>query len=288
MSIRITRHAKNSLIVESPVMNAAGTLGFGDEYRDLLDLSTLGAFVTNPITYTPWNPATGTRVVPLDGGVLVHTGLPNPGISKVIEQHRAVWERMRMPVIAHVVINVADEVQKCISILDREPIIAAIEFGLSDEISPAETEWYLRAATDRLEKPLLARLPFGASIDHFNAAIDAGANALVVCAPPRGTTRDQDGRLVAGRVYGPLVKPIILRMVGQLARRFPQIPLIGAGGIHSPQDARDYIEAGAVAVQVDSVTWVMPKMLETIALDLHGMEIEQPGSGIDDLFGGAS
>ena len=284
MAIRITRHSKNSLVVEAPVMNAAGTLGFGDEYRDLLDLDTLGAFVTNPLTYTHWNPATGTRVVPLDAGVLVHTGLPNPGLKKVIEQHRAVWERLPIPVIAHVVVNNVDEVQRCMTMLDREVIIAGIEIGLSDEISPAETEWFIRAAVDRLEKPLLARLPFGASIDHFNAAIDGGADALVFCAPPRGTARDQAGRLVAGRVYGPLVKPIVLRMIGQLARRFSSIPIIGAGGIHTPQDARDYLEAGAVAVQVDSVTWVDPKMLELIARDLGGMELTQPSAGFDDLL----
>lgn len=288
MSIRITRHAKNSLIVESPVMNAAGSLGFGDEYRDLLDLSALGAFVTNPLTYTPWNPATGTRVVPLDGGVLLHTGLPNPGIGKVIEQQRGVWERFTMPVIAHIVVNTVDEVQKCVAMVEREPSIAAVEFGLSDEITPAETEWYLRAAIDRMEKPMLARIPFGASPDLYDAAIDAGANALVVCAPPRGTARDQAGRLVAGRIYGPLIKPVILRMVGQLARRYTKIPIIGAGGIHTPQDARDYIEAGAVAVQVDSVTWGMPKMLENIARDLGGMQTTQPNSGFDDLFSSSS
>ncbi len=284
MSIRITSISKNSLIVDSPVMNAAGTLGFGDEYRDLLDLSTLGAFVTNPLTYTPWSPASGTHVVPLEGGMLMHTGLPNPGITHVIEQQRAVWERLPMPVIAHVVVNTVDELHKCVAILDREQIIAGIELGLNDEINPAETEWYIRAIIKRMEKPLLVRLPFASSDDHFRAAVDAGANALVVCAPPRGTARDQSGRLVAGRVYGPLIKPMVLRMVGQLARQFPDTPLIGAGGIHSPQDARDYLEAGAVAVQVNSVTWVMPKMLELIARDLGGMEVTQPSGGVDDLF----
>src|SRR5829696_4627704 len=288
MSIRITRLAKNSLVVESPVMNATGTLGFGDEYRDLIDLSTLGAFVTNPLTYTAWNPATGTRVVPLEAGMLVHTGLPNPGISKVIAQYRALWERFSIPVIAHIVVKAADEMDKCIAMLDRESVVQAIELGLSDEISPAETEWYIRSAAQRSEKPLMVRMPFGASMDHYQAAVDAGADALVICAPPRGTARDQAGRLVAGRIYGPLIKPVILRIVGQLARRYPRIPLIGAGGIHSTQDARDYLEAGAVAVQVDSVTWIMPQVLETIARDLDGMESTKPDDSMDDLFGTSS
>jgi dihydroorotate dehydrogenase (NAD+) catalytic subunit len=282
---RITRLSKNSLVVESPVMNAAGTLGFGDEYRDLIDLNALGAFVTNPLTYKTWSPATGTRVVPLDAGMLVHTGLPNPGISKVIGQYRALWERLPIPVIAHVVVNSPEEMQNCIALLERENVIQGIELGLSDEISAAETEWFIRLATQRSEKPLLVRMPFGATADHYQAAVDAGADALVICAPPRGTARDQAGRLVGGRIYGPLIKPIILRTVGQLARRFPRIPLIGAGGIHSTQDARDYLEAGAVAVQVDSVTWVMPSMLETIARDLNGVESTQPDDEFDGLFG---
>ena len=59
--------------------------------------------------------------------------------------------------------------------------------------------------------------------------------------------------------------------MGRLRRQIPdEIPIIGAGGVHSPQDARDYIEAGAVAVQVDTATWTQPKMLERIARDLGG------------------
>jgi dihydroorotate dehydrogenase len=73
MSIPLTRPGKHSLIVETPVMPAAGVFGFGEQYRDLIDLEKLGALVTNPVTYSPWSPATGTRVVPLDSGVLVHS-----------------------------------------------------------------------------------------------------------------------------------------------------------------------------------------------------------------------
>jgi dihydroorotate dehydrogenase (NAD+) catalytic subunit len=111
---------------------------------------------------------------------------------------------------------------------------------------------------------------------------DAGAGALVVAAPPRGTARDpQSGKLVPGRIYGPLVKPMVLRVVGQLMSRI-DIPIIGAGGIHSAQDARDYLEAGAVAVQVDSVTWIEPKMLEIIARDLGGLVVTRASGALPD------
>src|SRR5690606_3097580 len=51
MSILLTRPGKHSLIVETPVMPAAGTFGFGEQYRSLIDVDKLGALVTNPVTY---------------------------------------------------------------------------------------------------------------------------------------------------------------------------------------------------------------------------------------------
>ncbi|MBC8171494.1 MAG: nitronate monooxygenase, partial [Anaerolineae bacterium] len=135
---------------------------------------------------------------------------------------------------------------------------------------------------------ILVRLPMQDTYETAQAVADAGADAIVVCAPPRGTARDpKTGRLVSGRVYGPLVKPIVLRMVGQLMRRIKDIPVIGAGGIHTPQDARDYLDAGATAVQIDSVTWVQPGMLEYIARDLGGMTVtRETGAFPDEWFPG--
>jgi dihydroorotate dehydrogenase (NAD+) catalytic subunit len=289
MSIRITRTGKNSIVVDTPVMNAAGTLGFGDGYRDLLDYGKLGALVTNPVTYQPREAAHGTRVVPLEAGVLVHTGLPNPGIRKVLDTYSDKWDKLpaTLRIIVHVVVvtNV-DDVRRCIIAADHAERVDGIELGLSDEISVAEVEWYLRAVRDKTEKPLIARLPFGATVEMARACEDAGAHALTVAAAPRGVARDGTGRLVTGRLYSPMVRPLALRAVGQIARRV-QLPVIGAGGIHTPQDARDFLEAGAAAVQVDSAVWIEPKRLEWIARDLGGLVLTQPANAMpDDWFPG--
>lgn len=269
----ITRPTKTGgLYVASPVMPAAGTLGLaGEAYRDLIDLGKLGALVTNPITYEAWSPASGTRVVPLDSGVLVHTGLPNPGVRQVLEQQRAAWRKLPVPLIAHLVGTTPEQVRKGMGYLGEEESVAAIELGLSDDLTWEDAEELVMAATEGAEKPIIVRLPVFEAYELAPVAVDAGADALVVAAAPRGTARDvRTGRLVSGRIYGPLIKPMLLRMVGVLKRRLPDIPIIGAGGIHTPEDARDYLEAGAVAVQVDSVTWIKPRMLERIARDLGG------------------
>ncbi len=279
--IELTRPGKNSLTVETPVMPAAGTFGFGDLYRDLIDIEKLGALVTNPVTYQPWNPAGGTRVVKLDGGILMHTGLPNLGLSKTLARYRAMWNTLPLPVILHVVATNTDDVRRCMVEIEREECVQAVELGLNDEVSPGEAGWLVRAAAEKSEKPLIVRLPLNDAERLARAAVDAGADALVACAPPRGTARDAAGRLIGGRLYGPLVKPIILRLVGQIARQV-DVPVIGAGGVHNPQDARDYIEAGARAVQVDSVTWVQPKMLEIIARDLGGLVLTRASGALAD------
>jgi dihydroorotate dehydrogenase (NAD+) catalytic subunit len=281
MAVRLTRPGKNSLVINTPVMNAAGTLGFGDEYRDLFNYEKLGALVTNPVTYAPWGPAHGTHVVPLDGGILVHTGLPNPGIRKVIEQNRGAWNRMLPAVIVHVVINNPEEVRRVLELLEEEDTVAGIEFGMNDSTTASEAEWNIRSALNYTDKPTLVRLPFGASHDFAKAVINGGAGGLVVCAPPRGTARDRSGRLTTGRLYGPMIKPLVLRLVGQMAR-IVDVPVIGAGGIHSPEDARDFLDAGAVAVQVDSATWVSPKIIELIARDLGGLVLTQPAGALAD------
>lgn len=272
MPTLITRPGKNALYLDSPVMPAAGTFGYGNTYRGLVDHSQLGAIVTNPVTYQPWSPAAGTRVVPLDAGVLMHTGLPNVGLKKVLREFDQVWASLPCPLILHLVATNEGEVRKAAEIIDHSESVAAIELGLPDDISAEEAQRYTVAAVrGALEKPVLVRLPLGDAFEIADAVAQAGAATLVVAAPPRGTARDlRSGQLIQGRIYGPLVKPIALHMVQVLHDRLKEMPIIGAGGIHSLGDARDYLEAGAVAVQVDAITWVQPNMLERIARDLSG------------------
>lgn len=285
MAIDITRSSKNPITVQSPVMPAAGTFGYGELYGDLINIEKLGAIVTHPVTYEPWRPASGTRVVPLDPypGVLVHTGLPNLGLNKTLKTHRNMWASAPIPIILHLVATTVDQVRKSVARLDEEDCIAGIELGLSDGIRRSEALALVNAAVSRAEKPVLVRLPMLDAPQLAEPVADEGADALVVCAPPRGTVRDpMTGRLVSGRLYSPLIKPMVLRMVGQLARQLSDLPIIGAGGIHTPEDARDFLDAGARAVQVDAVIWLNPRQLEFIARDLGGMTVTRPTDSFPD------
>ncbi|MDW8171056.1 MAG: hypothetical protein RML73_01095 [Anaerolineae bacterium] len=282
--IDITRSGKYVLTVNSPVLLAAGSAGFGAAYANLVSYQRLGALVTNPITYEPWSPTRGTRVVPLDAGALVHTGLPNPGLRHAVKEYARAWEALPLPVIVHLVATNRQQVRAGAELINETQGIAALELGLNDDIGRQKAVELVRAASDHLDKPVLVRLPMMDAYEIAEACADNGAGALVVCAPPRGTARDPHSqRLIQGRVYGPLLQPLILRMVGVLRRRVdPEVPIIGAGGIHKPQDARDYLDAGAVAVQIDSLLWIQPKLAERIARDLTGGLVTRPSDAYAD------
>jgi len=103
--------------------------------------------------------------------------------------------------------------------------------------------------------PLIARLPLARAAELGEAAARAGADALTVGAPPRVSVQ-VDERTLTGRLYSPDNFPAALEAI-QSAKTLG-LPLIGAGGVYSPEDAQAMLEAGAVAVQVDAALWNDP------------------------------
>lgn len=273
---------KQPLQINNPVIGAAGAFGFMGEYSKLVDLTKLGAIITNPITWKPRRPATGTRVVPLDSGVLIHTGLPNPGAHQVYRTYATKWKNAPTAIIVHLAATTPEEVGKCAQVFDMAEGIVAVEVGLNDQATHRDARLMIGAARQNTHLPLLAKLPLYHAADVALAAEEAGADALVIASAPRGTARDPlTGQLIGGRIYGPTMKSLALRVVGGLAPHV-HIPVLGCGGIHNPTDARDYLEAGAVAVQLDAITWVRPDMVEIIARNLGGLELTRAVGALAD------
>lgn len=279
----ITRPGKYSLALKNPVMIASGMMGFDPAlYRDLIKLEKLGAMVTASMSWKPRGPAHGPRLVNNPGGFLLHTGLPNPGARSVIQHYSKAWVRSSVPVIVHLIASNENEIKRCTEALDGVPGVAGIELGLHDQVHAQEIPPLIAAVREKSQLPLLVKLPLYFAPYFAKVTQDAGADALVVASPPRGTDRDPDsGRLVGGRMYGTWLKPQTLRAVGQLAQII-QIPLIACGGIHSPEDARDFFDAGAQAIQVDTLVWIQPSMVEVIARNVGGLELTRASGALSD------
>ncbi len=281
--IELVPHHKRGLTLANPVMNASGVLGFADEYRGLIDFARLGAFVTNAITTTPRTPAHPPNAVPLPNGVLIHTGLPNPGVRAAIRRYDREWQRLGPPVIVHLAATTPADVRRGVETLDRADGVSGIELGLRDDISVEETERVIRAA--RGGPPLIVRLPTPRAPELCERAAQAGADALTVGAPPRTSPSDLlpissgdgerqsqgdgNGQQRKGRFYGPDVFPVALKAVEVVAAKNLGLPLIGAGGIFSVENARAMLEAGAAAVQLDAAVWNEPEILHQFELEFR-------------------
>ena len=236
---------KNDLYLEKALMNAAGTLGFAPDTKGPVDLSELGAFVTNPVSRGARTPAKGKRFSSYPGGFVLHSGLPNPGLNAVIRQNRKRWARATLPVIVHLLALDPNSLARMVERLEGIEGVMAVEVGLPPEVDPASAYDFAQAAIGEL--PAIVRLPLEQAEELSEAVVDGGASAVSLGAP-RGKLEG-----INGRMYGPGVFPLALRAVENLAGC--GVPLIGAGGVYQQRDVDAMLAAGASAVQVDAVLW---------------------------------
>jgi len=104
-------------------------------------------------------------------------------------------------------------------------------------------------------------------------AADAGADAVSLTNTFLGISIDAETRRprltnITGGLSGPAIKPLALRMVYETAKAVP-IPILGMGGIVTPEDAVEFLLAGATAIQVGTASYADPRATERLA---HGLE----------------
>jgi dihydroorotate dehydrogenase (NAD+) catalytic subunit len=271
MAIELAPNHKTGLSLANPVMPAAGCFGFGSEYNRLVEMEALGAIVVGPLTGGPRRGAEPPRLVPVADGVLLHTGLANPGVAAAAKRYARVWARSPVPVIVHVAGTSPDETIGCCRRLSGVEAVAGIELGLPDSAAGEDVAAIVQAARAAASQPLIVRLPLVRADALCEVAVQLGADALTVAAPPRGTVwHAVAGRFVTGRLYGAFVLPQALRALRRVAERVA-VPLVGCGGIHCAEGALAFLRAGAVAVQVGAALWHDPACLARIAYDLSSL-----------------
>ena len=241
---------KQDLAFRTPLMNAAGTLGFIPNPRAPLDLGSLGAFVTNPVSLAPRQPAESRVVLPFAGGFLLHTGLPNPGLRVVLKRYAARWRQSSIPVLVHLLAGSPEEAARMVAHLEEVENIAGVELGFEPQITAALALARINAALGEL--PVIACLPLESAAELAAALAGSGVSAFSL-APARGSLPGLGGGLVSGRLYGPALLPVALAAVQAVARS--GLPVIGSGGVYAQTNAVAMQAAGAAAVQLDAVLW---------------------------------
>jgi dihydroorotate dehydrogenase len=195
-------------------------------------------------------------VIEYPGGFLLHTGLPNPGLSAVMKKHAARWNRADLPIIVNLMADRPEETQHMVRSLENIENVMAVELGfaplLADDIILLNLEMCLG------EVPLIFSLPVEQVLSLGPRLIQEGAQAISISSP-RGALMNTKNELVTGRLYGRSLFPRSLDIVR--SAKMLEIPIIGAGGVWTEQDAADMLSAGAMAVETDASLWVPKETL---------------------------
>jgi dihydroorotate dehydrogenase (NAD+) catalytic subunit len=172
-------------------------------------------------------------------------------------------------VITHVVGVNADDALESVEWLSDIEAVAGIELGLPDSLSVDEAIDIIASVERVCNLPLIVKLPLWKATDLSVRIMEFdGVDALTVSAPPRGSIRWRE-KTIRGRLYGPSTLPLTLWVLDQVASLTKgALPLIGCGGIHSLKDAKAMLNAGAVALQVDSYIWKDPSGFVQLARKL--------------------
>lgn len=270
----------------NPVIAASGTFGYGTEFEEIVNLKKIGGLVTKGVSREPMSGNQAPRLIETAAGMINAIGLQNIGVDKFVSD--------KLPPLRHyptcaVVVNVFGyQIEDYTAVIDRlndaEGIAAyelnascpntrhgGIAFGsdvdmLFDLVSRART---------RSARPLIVKLsPNVTSIASMaQTAEKAGADAVSLVNTFLSLVIEVETRRprlwnITGGLSGPAIKPIAVRMVWEAAKAV-SIPVIGLGGITSPEDAIEFLLAGATAVQVGTASYADPRATERIAAGLE-------------------
>lgn len=288
------------IAMNTPVLTASGTFGFGEEFAEFVDLSRLGGVMVKGTTLKPRRGNDGVRITETPMGMLNCIGLENPGVNVFLQDILPRIQQYGMHVIVNISGNTAEEYGVLAEMLDV-PGVAAIELNVSCPnvkeggivfgTDPKAAAAVVREAKKRTEKPVILKLSPNVTdiVEMAKAAEDAGADVLSLINTLMGmeidihTFRPTLGNITGG-LSGPCVKPVALRMVWQVAQAV-RVPIIGMGGISCWEDAVEFFLAGASAVAVGTANFVDPSVTMKICdglddyLSCHHME------SIRDLVG---
>lgn len=293
------------LSLRNPVILAAGTAGYLDEYADALDLSRVGALVTKSITARPRESNRTWRILDSKAGMLNAIGLANVG-----HEHYAAHIAPRAGDVPCVVIDSVadfsiDDYVKVAAMFDDAPAIGAVELNVSCPNvhggtlfghEPAKLRELLGAVRPVLSQTkLFVKLAPDAPdiVATARVSVEAGAEGLTISNTVPAMAIDVETRrprlaAVTGGLSGPAIHPIAVRLVHLVYRavaRDAGVPIIGAGGVTHWDDAAEFILAGATAVEMGSALFADPRSPLRVAKGLEKWVARQGCSSLRELIG---
>lgn len=289
------------LELKNPVLLASGTVGYGNEISDFIDLNLLGGIITKSISLKPRKGNKPQRIVETSSGMLNAIGLANVGLEEFINEKIPFLAKYDVPIICNIAASSIEEYVECVKALNSVDIIKAFEinvscpnvkegglqFGNNLSMVGKITE-KVRLVTD---KTLIIKLsPNVSYISEFaNICKENGADAVSAINTLVGTafninTRKPKLSNIFGGLSGPAIKPIALAKILEIHRSV-DIPIIGVGGIMNWQDVIEFMIVGATAIQLGTLNFIDPSAAISILKGLNDYCNERNIESLSKLTG---
>ena len=290
-----------SLEMKNPVTVASGTFGYGPEYAELVDLDRLGAITVKGICPEPHVGNQTPRTFETASGMLNAIGLPGPGAQGFLEKYLPFYEAYTVPLIVNIWGKSVEDYGRVTDILGGADRVNALEVNVScpnvkegGALYGTNTDLF-RTVVDEVrgktEKPILIKLaPNVADIKLFaKAAEECGAdgvsimNSYPAMAIDIETRRPQLANRTGG-LSGPAIKPIAVKLIWE-ASQAVKIPIVGMGGVYTPEDAVELMIAGASAVAVGTANFTDPSSAIRVMDGIEQWLTEHGMASARDLVG---
>ncbi len=217
--------------LKTPILAASGTFAYGVEFREHLDLASLGGVIVKGLSREPMDGNPPPRLFETQSGMLNSIGLQNIGVRAFVSDKLPELRELGVTTFANIFGYAVEDYVEVARVLEDAEGLAGYELNVScpntkhggiyfssDPALLAEVVSEVRKAASR--RPLIVKLsPNVARIEPLaRAAADAGADAIslintfVALAIDPRTLRPRLGAGFGG-LSGPAIKPIALRMV---------------------------------------------------------------------------
>jgi len=272
----------------NPILTASGCAGAGRELAQFFDVAKIGAVVTKSVMLAPRSGRPTPRMAETPSGMLNSIGLQGPGIDAFLQRDLP-WLLSRG---ARAVVSIAggtvDEYAELAARLSDAAGVTAVEVNIScpnvadrgqvfacDPGASAAVIEAVRARV-RYDVPVFAKLSADVTdvVAIAGACVAAGADGLSMINTLLGMAIDTTTLRpvlagVTGGLSGPAIRPVAVRCIWQVHEAFPDVPIIGMGGVRTGRDALELMLAGAATVSVGTAIFHDPSACPRIARELE-------------------
>ncbi|HMD35737.1 MAG TPA: dihydroorotate dehydrogenase, partial [Vicinamibacterales bacterium] len=222
--------AIGSLHLKNPLIAASGCFGYGVEYADVVDLSSLGAIVVKGLFLQEREGHPAPRIVETPAGMLNAIGLQGIGVRRFVDEKLPELRARKATVFVNVCGTTIDEYVEVSRILADAEGVHAIELNIScPNIKEGGIQFgcSLNGTFDVVSSvrkvtrlPIIPKLtPNVTDVASFaRAAEEGGADAVSLVNTFLAMVIDVESRRpkisnVVGGLSGPAIRPIAVRMV---------------------------------------------------------------------------